>query len=694
MVLVDCVGPLPRTKSGNQYLLTSMDLATRYPEAVPLKRITAKQVIESLILFFTRHGLPREIQSDQGSNFMSGLFQQVMRELGIHQVTSSAYHPESQGALERFHQTLKTMLRAYCLDRPEDWDKGIPFVLFAIRDVPNESTGFSPFELVYGHQVRGPLKFLKEKLLSPHQEDDPNLLEYVSSVRERLSGACALAREHLKTAQHVMKTHFDLKAKEREFVPGDKVLALLPVPQDPLSAKFHGPYRIIKKLNDVDYVISTPDRRKSRRVCHINMLKEYHDRDSVPVAAVSPVVHMLDENGTDCEETDQADSPDWEEVASPVRLCNSDVLKKLDAEFQHLSANQGEALKELIHEFDPLFADVPGRTTLTVHDVEVVGSEPIKQHPYRLNPEKRAKVREEVQYMLEHDLIEPSQSAWSSPVVLMPKPDGGQRLCIDLRKVNSVHKSDSHPIPRLVDCIDQVGRAKYMTKIDLLKGYWQVPLSDKAKEISAFVTPDGLYQCKVMPFGMKGAPATFQRLMNQVISGLPNCVAYIDDVLVFSDTWEEHLQHLRDLFTRLREANLVINLKKTVFAKATVTYLGHVVGQGQVLPDKAKVQAIVEFPAPKSKRELLRFLGLSGFYRNFCTNLGTVAAPLTDLLKSKVKFLWTEACEQAFRKLKAILANEPVLKAPDFAKAFKLAVDASDVGVGAVLLQDDTTGVE
>ena len=210
-VLVDCVGPWPRTRSGFQFLLTIMDVSTRFPEAVPLKRITAKKVVEALVQFFTRYGLEKEVQSDQGSNFMSGIFRQVLEQLGIKQLRSSAYHPESQGALERYHQTLKTMLRAYCVENPEDWHKNIPLILFATRDAPSESTRYSPFELVYGHEVRGPLKFVTDRLLLKEESETPNLLDYVSDFRERLFRACQIAHEHLKES------------------PGDKVLALLPV---------------------------------------------------------------------------------------------------------------------------------------------------------------------------------------------------------------------------------------------------------------------------------------------------------------------------------------------------------------------------------------------------------------------------------------------------------------------------------
>ena len=168
-----------------------------------------------------------------------------------------------------------------------------------------------------------------------------------------------------------------------------------------------------------------------------------------------------------------------------------------------------------------------------VHDVDVGETTPIKQHPYRVNPLKLKIIREEVAYMLDNDLIEISNSEWSSPCVLVPKPDGTYRFCTDFRRVNKVTKSDSYPIPRVDDCIDRIGNARYVTKFDLLKSYWQVPLKSRAKEVSAFVTPDGLYQYKVMPFGMKNAPATFQRLINEVLAGLDGCEACIDDVVVY-----------------------------------------------------------------------------------------------------------------------------------------------------------------
>ena len=194
-ILIDCVGPLPKTKTGHQYLLTIMCTSTRFPEAIPLRNIKTPAIVKALVKFFTLVGLPKIIQSDQGSNFMSRVFQQVVHQLGIQQLKSSAYHPESQGALERFHQTLKNMIRTFCLQYEKDWDDGVHLLLFAAREAVQESLGFSPFELVFGHTVRGPLKLVKEKWLDEHT--DLNLLDYVSKFKEKLYYACKVAQDNL-----------------------------------------------------------------------------------------------------------------------------------------------------------------------------------------------------------------------------------------------------------------------------------------------------------------------------------------------------------------------------------------------------------------------------------------------------------------------------------------------------------------
>ena len=506
----------------------------------------------------------------------------------------------------------------------------------------------------------------------------------MSNLRSRLVKASELAQQNLKASQTKMKTWYDKRARSRSFIVGEKVLALLPVPKSPLQARFCGPYLITKKINNVNYIIHTPDRRKSQRLCHVNMLKKYYEGEKVNITRVAPVAMTVEVEDFSCRD----------ELSGSVRLKNSDVLSNLQEKLGHLPAPQQKQMISLIKEFAVLFPDVPGRTDCVYHDVDVMGATPIKQHPYHTNPVKLQYMRSEIEYMLANDLIEPSQSSWSSPCLLVPKGDGTHRFCTDFCKVNSVTKSDSFPIPRIEDCVDRIGSSKYVTKFDLLKGFWQVPLTDRAKEISTFATPDGLFQYKVMPFGMKNAPATFQRMINKVIAGLEGCQGYIDDVIVYGDTWEQHLTRVRSFLTRLKVAKLTVNLVKSDFGCAHVKYLGYIVGQGRVSPVNAKIEAIVEFPAPKSRKEVMRFLGMSGYYRKFCKNFSTVAAPMTQLLKKDQRFVWTSECQDAFNRIKSLLISAPVLVAPNFSKPFILTIDASDVGAGAVLMQEDSRGLD
>ena len=296
--------------------------------------------------------------------------------------------------------------------------------------------------------------------------------------------------------------------------------------------------------------------------------------------------------------------------------------------------------------------------------------------------------------MLDNDLIEPSCSPWSSPVVLVDKEEGKHRLCFDYRKVNNCTVPDNFPLPRIEDCLDKIGKARYVSKLDLLKGYWQVPLTDHARKISAFITPDGLFECKVMPFGMRNAAGTFQRLMWTVTKDLEGCTIYLDDIIVISNTWDEHILRIRALFEALSKFGLVVNLSKCEFAKAEVTYLGHRVGQGKVIPKQSNVDAVLSFPVPKTKRNVRQFLGVSGYYRRFVPKYAEIASPLTNLLKNKNTFKWDSLCQDSFDKLKSILSSYPVLRSPDFSKEFKLRVDASDTGIGAVLMQSGEEGVD
>jgi transposase InsO family protein len=696
-LIVDCVGPLEKSKSGCEYLFTIMCSATRYPAAFPLRSINAKNICECLINFFSIFGLPREIQSDQGSNFMSKIFQQLTKTLGIKHTFSSAYCPTTQGALERFHATLKSMLRAYCNDH-KDWQSGIPLLLFAIRSTVQESLGFSPNELIFGHEPRGPLKLIKEKFLSADEDEETSLLSYVLDFKQRLLEAGRIAQQNLREAQTKMKQQFDTSTKARSFEPGDKVLLFLPLHHNPLKAKFFGPYPVVERLNEVNYIIQTPDRRKKSQLCHINMLKAYHEREenkseSSPESPEEKPIGLC--SSYMYPETNIPDTciPKDQEVEGGASLSNSLILNDLGKPLAHLSESQSTDLRQLLSEFPEVTADNPSVTDWIEHDIELTANcRPIRQSPYRENPSKRERVKKQVNYLLDKDMIEPASSEWSSPCVIVPKSDGTDRFCVDFRKVNAISVSDTFPIPRIEDCVEKIGEAKFISKIDLLKGYHQVPLTPRAKKIATFTCSQGTFSYKVLPFGLKNAAATFQRLANLVVKDIPDCEVYIDDIAIHSDTWEEHLQKLRRLFEKLRDAKLVINLAKCDFAKPSINFLGHCVGHGQSRPIQAKVQAIAEFPPPKTRKDVKRFLGMASFYRKFCQNFAQLAAPLSNLTSTKIPFRWSDACQDAFVKLKRLLTSQPVLAVPNFEKPFRLETDASGLGMGAVLLQPNEQG--
>ena len=433
-----------------------------------------------------------------------------------------------------------------------------------------------------------------------------------------------MAKANLKSAQNSIKNRYDQNPVSRTFKPGDKVLALLPIPGRPLQARYFDPYIVDKNMSDLNYVFQTPDRRKQKQLCHTNMLTPCYTRKGKNVKPVQTIV-------TDPAESDCNFDEYFDVHSGTAKLNKSEILINIDFKLAHLTQSQQQDLKELFCENEQLFSDVPSRTDTIIHDVDEGDAQPIKQHPYRLIPQKEEYLKNEGQYLLDNDIIEPNQSNWSSPCLLVLNPDQSYRMCTDYHKLNSVTKTDPFTIPRIDDCIDKVGKAKYVTKIDILKAFYQVPLTERAKELSAFVAPSGLYQYKVMAFGMNNSLATFQRLINSLISGIDGCDAYIDDAIVYSDTWEEHLSTIRQFYDRLGDAKPTINLSQSEFAYGTVTFLGHVVGQGQIKPVDSKVRAVNDFPRPENKKQLMRFLCIAGYDRTFCPNFSTISEPLTQL---------------------------------------------------------------
>lgn len=371
---------------------------------------------------------------------------------------------------------------------------------------------------------------------------------------------------------------------------------------------------------------------------------------------------------------------------------SDDIQPHIDLTHTNLTGDQQQALLDLLQRYRDVFALSPeelGRTDVIKYTIDTGDSPPVRLRPYRIPEIKKATVEKHVQDMLQRGIIRESTSPWCAPVVLVSKKDGGDRFCLDYRRLNRVTKKDSYPLPRIDSTLDALSGTKYFTTLDLMAGYWQCQLDESSKEKTAFITHRGLYEFEVLPFGVVNGPSHFQRVMECILRGLTyeTCLIYLDDVILFSRSFEEHLERLEEVFQRFRGANLKLKPSKCHFACSKVNYLGHVVSAEGVQPDPEKISAVKEFPVPRTVKHVRSFLGLCNYYRKFVFNFAKIAAPLNNLTRKNTVFHWDDNCQQAFDTLKTALTEAPILAYPDFTIPFDLYVDASDEGIGMVLGQ-------
>ncbi|XP_040070994.1 uncharacterized protein LOC120843638 [Ixodes scapularis] len=407
-VAIDIVGPIqPPSKHGNRYILTLMDYATRYPEAVALPSIETERVAEALVEIFSRFGVPNEVLSDRGTNFTSDLMKEVARLLSIRQLYTTPYHPMANGLVEKFNVTLKLMLKRMCAEKPRDWDRYLAPLLFAYREVPQVSLGFSPFELLYGRHVRGPLAILKE-LWTNHQldEEEKTTYHHVFDLRNRLEETCKLAHEELAKAGARYSKMYNRKTKERLFQPGNKVLILLPTDNNKLLLQWKGPFEVKEKKGEADYIIETAGGRK---IFHANMLKKYEERESQPVERVCQAICGV----TDTDSDGAIPVPAFRQSEDERDVRLSDCL----------GVDQQKQLRDVISEHSCIFSDVPGKTDWADCRLELTTDTPVHVRQYPLPFATRENVEREVQEVERLGIIEKSQSPYNAPVLLVKKPD-------------------------------------------------------------------------------------------------------------------------------------------------------------------------------------------------------------------------------------------------------------------------------
>ena len=409
-------------------------------------------------------------------------------------------------------------------------------------------------------------------------------------------------------------------------------------------------------------------------------------------ATAEPVVSVTSIEGHDLKQTD----PDPDFVSAVQEFDPEKLPAHLkivwDANVASLSDEQKQTFFNLLIRHQSVFAKSKydlGRTDLVQHEIFTGDNRPIKQAARRLPLNKREEAEKQVKEMLDNGIIQPSVSPWSSPVVLVKKKDNSTRFCVDYRALNAVTRKDSYPLPRIQDCLDALGGTHWFSSIDLQSGYWQLEMSPQDAPKTAFACSSGLYEFKVLPFGLCNGVPTFQRLMDYLLSGLSwkICLLYLDDVIVFSKTFEEHVQNLGLVLTRLQEAGLKVAPKKCHFFQPEVHFLGHVVSKHGVSTDSSKTQCVRDWPQPQNVKEVRQFMGLCAYYRRFIFQFAKIARPLHQLTELNRPFVWDKDCQSAFVELKRLLTSSPILAYPLVGSPYILDTDSSAESLGSILSQ-------
>ena len=550
-----------------------------------------------------------------------------------------------------------------------------------------------------------------------------NVPQVPSLISQDESGE--LAMQNSSAASQRNKKYYDKKTQDRKFSVGEEVLVLLPSASNKLLSSWLGPFPITKVFHP-DYRVLVKGKEK---VFHANMLKRYVRReeaadvavggskcvqsvgDFVPWREISP---LLDEVDISVPKVPSTSSGDFHAVES---VCSAGVVQdhgedvsvptlsvpmstsipdedvscvQFDAA---LSEVQLDELKAVFQTHADILTTRPGVFSGNLMlEIPLTSDVPIRRKMYNLPFSSKEVVEKEIQVMLDLEIIEPSKSPYSSPVVLVRKKDGSCRFCIDFRGLNKITVFDAEPIPNVEDLFVRLAHSWFFTKIDLAKGYWQILVLPEDRPKTAFATHQGLFQFIRMPFGLVSAPAVFARMMRMLHLADLSAENFFDDILVHSASWSDHLHHVRNVLDRLKSYGLTARPSKILAGFQSLEFLGHVVGSGVLRPDESKTEKILQVSTPTTKKQVRSLLGLLSFYRRYIPGFASVAAPLTDLTKeggrSCRSIHWTPDCASALQEIQDILSRKPVLLLPRLDLPFVLQTDASSTGLGAVLLQE------
>ena len=438
---------------------------------------------------------------------------------GIDQLKTSPYHPQCNGKIERMHSTMTSAL-SKIVEKDGDWVRKLPYVMMALRMSPNRDTYISPYQAVYGRQVRTPLDVLHQ---GSRAKAAPYLdtVKWTSDLADRLDDIRDIIVAKDADAKEKRKVAYDKFTKVRQYQVGDKVLYRKPGLTPKLEESWGGPLVVEEVINAVNNRVRDPESKRKGKLCHVNDLKLFPD----PPVPICSLQGMSDDM--------TRDSPSM----------------RLDKELIDIQPTIAATLSS----FPDVLTNSPGSTSVLQVEILTEGDSIVSLPPYQIPESKREVVRTELQRLVDQGILERSNSRWSSSLVVVAKPDGGVRLCGNYRRLNAITTPWHAHIPVLSKILEKVGRAKILSKLDLAKGFHQVPMGEATKDKTTLATPFGRFCYLKMPFGIRNAPAIFQNLMDVVLRDCEKFAAtYVDDIIIFLNDWSDHLEHIKAVLATLR----------------------------------------------------------------------------------------------------------------------------------------------
>ena len=736
----DLIGPMG--SGPYKYALVLTDIQTRYVTAFELTAPSAKNVVDKILYHSSFFGLPNFISFDCGTHFTSELTRSCLERLGVSPRFHCPYNPRAAGIVERSNSTVKQIISKLAADHPMSWHKLLPFALWSLRTSVNETLGISPYQAVFGKIAIGPLQLVCDEWIGKRSlplDLAKAPCEYLQELERRLKIASDYASEHAVREQDRYTHAYNLRSRDKSFQVGERVIYLMPSSTHKMTRTWQGPAIVVQKNSPYSYIVELNGKRQW---CHANNLRKYNERvnevtnhncaiifDNDRDFGIVPTVQCCEQNECDKREQHEilsqqntnhalnvveVEDDGLSDVTMVSSILYDDAIDSVDVDpstsaclpsekidrskLDHLSDSQRRELMILLDEFKECFSEFPGFCPYVEHSVTVNADfKPKRLREYRIPEVLKPEIQRQIDELLKNGFIRPSNSPMASPIVAVlkgPSGKGGVRLAIDFRFVNLYTTGDAFVMPHLLDSIQKVGAARYISVFDARSGYWQLGVKEDCKWLTAFAYEGGFYEWNRVPFGMKSSGNTFCRCVQIIIQPIRHfCYPFVDDFAVCSDSWAQHLLHLRSFFCEIRKSGLTLSFNKCSLAQSEVRFVGHIVGSGRHRPDEDKLASISDLAKPTTKKHVRKMIGFFNYFHTYVPKLAELCVPFTNLLaKNKPNIVvWTDVEEAAFHRLTDALRDcvKANLYTAKWGKPFGIHCDSSKIAVGSYLMQWD-----